>query len=292
MRVFVTGAAGFVGSKVVEDLKQAGHEIIGLARSEANEKALAAAGVQVHRGDVQDLESLRQGVAKSDAVIHCAFVHDFSNFVASCEIDRRAIEAMGAALIGSSRPLIVTAGTGSSGVPGHLVAENDPGVPASVFPRGATEEALSAVAARGVRTMVVRLPQVHDREKQGLITRLVALAHEKKVSAYVGDGQNRWAAAPRVAAAQLYRLVLEKGTPGARYHAVAEEGVAMKDIAEAIGKRVKVPVVVKPPDEAPAHFGFLAAMIGRDLSASSAQTQKQLGWRPTGPSLIEDLVAG
>jgi len=292
MRVFVTGAAGFVGSKVVEELKNAGYEVIGLARSEANEKDLAAAGVQVHRGDVQDLESLRQGVSKSDAVIHCAFVHDFTNFVASCEIDRRAIEAMGAALTGSSRPFIVTAGTGSSGVPGRLVTENDPGIPASVFPRGATEEAVNAVAARGVRTMVVRLPQVHDPEKQGLITRLVALAHEKKVSAYVGDGQNRWAAAPRVAAAQLYRLVLEKGSPGARYHAVAEEGVSLKDIADAVAKRVRVPVVVKSPDEAPAYFGFLAAMISRDLSASSAQTQKQLGWRPTGPSLIEDIVAG
>ncbi|HUB06275.1 MAG TPA: SDR family oxidoreductase [Myxococcales bacterium] len=292
MRVFVTGAAGFVGAKVVEELKRAGHEVIGLARSAANEKALAAAGVQAHRGDVQDLESLRQGVAKADAVIHCAFVHDFTNFVASCEIDRRAIEAMGAALVGSTRPFIVTAGTGGSGTPGHVATENDPAAPASVFPRGATEEAVNAVAARGVRTLVVRLPQVHDPEKQGLVTLLVAIAREKKVSAYVGDGRNRWPAVHRLAAAQLYRLVLEKGSPGARYHAVAEEGVPLEDIAEAVGKRVGVPVVVKSPEEAPAHFGFLAAMIGRDLSASSAQTREQLGWRPTGPSLIEDILAG
>ncbi len=292
MRVFVTGATGFIGSKVVEELKKAGHQVLGLARSEAGAAALVAAGAQVHRGDVEDLESLRSGAAQTDGVIHCAFNHDFSKFVANCEADRRAIEALSQSLAGSDRPLIITSGTGSSGAPGRLATENDPPPPSSVHPRGASEEAAQASLARGVRTLVVRLPQVHDPDKQGLITYMVTLAREKGVSAYVGDGLNRWAAVHRLAAAQLYRLVLEKGSAGARYNAVAEEGVPFKDIAEAIGKRLRVPVVVKSAAEAPAHFGWLAAFVGLDLSASSAQTQKQLGWRPTGPGLIEDIVAG
>jgi len=292
MRVFVTGATGFIGSKVVEELKKAGHQILGLARSETGAASLVAAGAQVHRGDVEDLDSLRSGATQAEGVIHCAFNHDFSKFVANCEADRRAIEALSNALAGSDRPLIVTSGTGSSRTPGRLVTENDPPPPSSVHPRGASEEAAQASVARGVRTLVVRLPQVHDPEKQGLITYLVTLAREKGVSAYVGDGQNRWAAVHRLAAAQLYRLVLEKGWAGARYNAVAEEGVPFKDIAEAIGKRIKVPVVAKSAADAPAHFGWLAGFVGLDLSASSAQTQKQLGWRPIGPGLIEDIVAG
>jgi nucleoside-diphosphate-sugar epimerase len=292
MRVFVTGATGFIGSRVVEELKKAGHQVLGLARSDAGAKALAAAGVEVHRGDVEDLESLRSGVAKADGVIHCAFNHDFSKFVANCEADRRAIEALGGALVGSDRPLIITSGTGHSGASGRLATENDPPPPSSVMPRGASEEAAQAVAARGVRTMVVRLPQVHDPEKQGLITYLVSMAREKGVSAYVGDGQNRWPAVHRFAAAQLYRLVLEQGSAGGRYNAVGEEGVPLKDIAEAVGKRVKVPVVSMSAAEATGHFGWLAGFAGLDLAASSAQTQKQIGWHPTGPGLIEDILAG
>jgi nucleoside-diphosphate-sugar epimerase len=292
MRVFVTGATGFIGSKVIEELKQAGHQVLGLARSDAGAKALQAAGVQVHRGDVEDLDSLRSGAAEAEAVIHTAFNHDFSKYVANCEADRHAIEALSNALAGSERPLIITSGTGSSGTPTRPVTENDPPPPSSVHPRGASEEAAQASLARGVRTLVVRLPQVHDPDKQGLITYLVSVAREKGVSAYVGEGQNRWAAVHRLAAAQLYRLVLEKGSSGGRYNAVAEEGVPLKDIAEAIGKRLKVPVAAKSAAEAPAHFGWMAGFIGMDLFASSAQTQKQLGWRPTGPGLIEDIVAG
>jgi nucleoside-diphosphate-sugar epimerase len=292
MRVFVTGATGFIGSRIVQELQKAGHRVLGLARSEAGATALAAAGAQVHRGDLEDLESLRSGVAQADGVIHCAFNHDFSKFVANCEADRRVIEALSTALARSDRPLIITSGTGSSGTAGRLVTENDPPPPSSVHPRGASEEAAQASVARGVRTLVVRLPQVHDPDKQGLITYMVALAREKGVSAYVGDGRNRWPAVHRLAAAQLYRLVLEKGSAGARYNAVAEEGVPLKDIAEAIGKRLKVPVASKSAAEAPAHFGWLAGFAGTDLAASSAQTQKQLGWLPAGPGLIEDIVAG
>jgi nucleoside-diphosphate-sugar epimerase len=292
MRVFVTGATGFIGSKVIDDLKKAGHQITGLARSDAAAKALAQMGVQALHGDVEDLESLRKGASQSEAVIHLAFIHDFSKFAANCEIDRRAIEAMGAALVGSKRPLIVTSGTGSGVAPGRLATENDPHPPVSLVPRGATEEATDALAARGVRTMVVRLPQVHDTQKHGLVSLLIALAQEKGVSAYVGDGQNRWPAVPRDAAAQVYRLVLEKGSPGGRYNAVAEEGVPLKSIAEAVAKRVKVPVVAKSPEEAAAHFGWLAGFVGRDLPASSAQTRHQLGWKPTGPGMIEDIVGG
>ncbi|MGO9830435.1 MAG: SDR family oxidoreductase [Myxococcaceae bacterium] len=291
MRVFVTGATGFIGSKVVEELKGAGHQVLGLARSEAGAKALVAAGAEVHRGDVEDLESLRRGAAQAEGVIHCAFNHDFTKFVANCEADRRAIQALSEAFAGSDRRLIVTSGTGNSGTPGRLVTENDPPPPSSVHPRGVSEEAAQASLARGVRTLVVRLPQVHDPDKQGLITYLVALAREKGVSAYVGDGRNRWPAVHRLAAAQLYRLALERGSSGARYNAVAEEGVSLKDIAEAIGKRVKVPIVSKSASEAPAHFGWLAGFVGLDLAASSAQTQKQLGWCPEGRGLIEDIVS-
>jgi nucleoside-diphosphate-sugar epimerase len=295
MRVFVTGATGFIGSKVVEELKKAGHQVLGLARSDAGAEALVAAGAQVHRGEVENLDSLRSGAAQAEAVIHCAFNHDFSKFVANCEADRRAIDALSNALVGSDRPLIITSGTGSSGTPGRLVTENDPPQPSSVHPRGASEEAAQASVARGVRTLVVRLPQVHDPDKQGLITFLVALAREKGISAYVGEGRNRWPAVHRLAAAELYRLVLEKGSAGGRYNAVAEEGVPLKDIAEAIGKRIKVPVAAKSAADASAHFGWLAGFVGMDLAASSAQTQRQLGWRPVGPGmpgLIEDIVAG
>ena len=291
MRVFVTGASGFIGSAIVQELIAAGHQVLGLARSDASAKSIAAAGAEVHRGDLEDLESLHSGAANSDGVIHTAFNHDFSKFAAICEADRRAIEALGSALVGSDRPLIVTSGTGMARrATGSLATEDD--LPASgpnAIPRVASEEAAASLAARGVRVSVVRLPQVHDTVKQGLITYLIGLAREKGVSAFVGDGQNRWAAVHLLDTAPLYRLALEERIADARYHAVGEEGVPCRDIAEVIGRGLKVPVVSKSPEEAAAHFGWLGHFAGLDMPASSAQTQERLGWHPTGPGLIADL---
>jgi nucleoside-diphosphate-sugar epimerase len=289
MRVFVTGATGFVGSAVVKELISAGHQVLGLTRSDAGAKALEAAGAQVHRGDLTDLESLRSGVAASDGVIHTAFNHDFSKFVENCEMDRRAIEAIGSALEGSNRPLLVTSGVARLAT-GRAATEDDAPPPPDpvTYPR-ASEAAGAALAARGVNVSVVRLPQVHDPVKQGLITYAVNLAREKGISAFVGDGRNRWAAVHVLDAARLYKLALEKQVAGARYHAVAEEGVPIRDVAEVIGRGLKVPVVALSPEEAPAHFGWLAAFAGLDLSASGVRTQERLGWRPTGPGLIADL---
>jgi len=290
MRVFVTGATGFIGSAVVRELIGAGHRVLGLTRSEAGAESLVAAGAQVHRGDLADLESLRKGAAMSEAVIHTAFNHDFSKFVANCEDDRRVIEALGSALVGSGRPLLITSGTGvADSAPGRLATENDAAASSAAVPRASSEEAAASVAAKGVRVSVVRLPQVHDTVKQGLISYAIALARQKGVSAYVGDGLNRWPAAHVLDTARLYRLALEKREAGARYHAVAEEGVPLRDVAEVIGRGLKVPVISVSPEEAAAHFGWLGAFAGRDVPASSAQTQEQLAWRPAGPGLIADL---
>ncbi|HZU32839.1 MAG TPA: SDR family oxidoreductase [Candidatus Angelobacter sp.] len=289
MRVFVTGATGFIGTAVVKELIDAGHQVLGLARSDAGVKSLIAAGVQAHRGDVEDLESLRRGAAASDGVIHTAFIHDFSKFEANCKIDRRAIEALGSALAGSDRPLIVTSGTAVAYTPGRPSTEDD--APNSPMPRVASEQAADAVAAKGVRVSVIRLPQVHDPVKQGLITYLAAVAREKGISAYIGDGLNRWPAVHVLDAAHLYRLALEKGSAGARYNAVAEEGVPLREIAEAIGRGLKVPVISMPPEKAAEHFGWLGFFTSHDIPASSALTQQRLGWRPIGPSLIADLNA-
>jgi nucleoside-diphosphate-sugar epimerase len=289
MHVFVTGATGFIGSAIVPELINAGHQVLGLTRSDAGAQALIAAGAEVHRGDLEDLESLRSAAAKSDGVIHTAFDHDFSNFVANCEKDRRAIEALGDALAGSDRPLIITSGTGMGNAVTGRPATEDIFNPNHPNPRKASELAGASVSAAGANVSVVRLPQVHNTVKQGLITPLVALAREKGLSAYVGDGLNRWPAVHVLDAARLYKLALEKQEAGARYHAVAEEGVPVRDIAEVIGQGLKVPVVAVSSQEAAGHFGWLAMFAGLDLPASSAQTQERLGWRPTGPGLITDL---
>ncbi len=293
MRVFVTGATGFIGSRIIPELISAGYQVLGLARSDAGAQSLAAAGAQVQRGDLEDLESLRNGAATSDAVIHTAFRHfqhfqdDLTMFAENCEVDKHAIETIGAVLQGSSRPFIVTSGVGVA--QGRAATEDDPPIPPSAaYPR-ASEATAIALLEHGVHASVMRLPQVHDTVKQGLITPLVAIARTKGVSAYVGDGYNRWPAAHVTDVARLYRLALEKGTAGARYHAVAEDGVRLKDIATAIGRGLNVPVISISPEQAPEHFGFLGFFAGWDAQTSSAQTREKLGWNPTGPDLLTDL---
>lgn len=288
MRVFVTGATGFIGSAVVRELIDAGHQVLGLARSYEGARSLGAAGAEVYRGSLDDLESLRGGAAAADGVIHTAFRHDWSKFAESCEMDKRAIEVLGKALEGSHRPLLVTAGVAAL-APGRPATENDPPIPPSAtYPRVSEAIGLS-FADCAVNASVVRLPQVHNTVKQGLVTYLINIARQKGVSAYVGDGTNRWAAAHVLDAARLYRLALEKNEAGARYHAVSEEGVRLRDIAEAIGRGLNVPVVSIAPEEAASHFGFLGTFAQMNLIASSAITQERLGWRPTGPGLIADL---
>ena len=294
MRIFLTGATGFIGSAIVPELIHAGHQVLGLTRSEAGAQSLLAAGADVHRGNLDDLESLRSGAAVSDGVIHCAFDHsafgqDFSKFAEVCEKDKRAIEAMGDVLVGSDRPFVITSGTVmGNAAPGQPATEDyfDPNHP---NPRKGSEVAGASVAARGVNVSVVRLPQVHDPVKQGLITYAVALAREKGISAYIGEGLNRWPAAHVLDVAHLYRLALEKREAGSRYNAVAEEGISMREIAEVVGRGLKVPAVSLSAEEAPAHFGWLAMFAGFDMPASSALTRQRLGWHPTGPGLIADL---
>jgi nucleoside-diphosphate-sugar epimerase len=286
MRVFVTGATGFIGSAVVRELIGAGHHVLGLTRSDAGAKSLEAAGAQAHRGDLEDLESLRSGAAAADAVIHTAFRHDWSRFAEACELDKRAIEIIGAELSGSSRPFIVSSGVGVA--QGRAATEDDPPLSSPSLPR-VSEVTAVALMDRGVNAIVMRLPQVHDTVKQGLVTPLIAVARAKGVSAYIGDGQNRWPAAHVSDVARLYLFAIEKGIAGARYHAVAEEGVALKDIATAIGRGLNMPVLSIPQERAQEHFGFLGFFVGRDAHVSSEQTREKLGWNPTGPSLLTDL---
>jgi len=290
MRVFVTGGTGFIGSAIVQELIKAGHQVVGLARSDAAAKSLAAAGAKVHRGDLENPDSLRNGVADSDGVIHNGFIQDFARFKEVCEIDRRAIEALGAALTGTDRPLVVTFGTALV-TPGRIATEEN--APATAIPRIASEEAAQAVAARGVRVSIVRLsPSVHGDGDHGFVPTLISIAREKGVSAYVGDGLNRWSAVHRLDAANLFRLALEKTTAGARFHGVAEEGIAFRDIAAVIGNRLNVPVVAKSPEEAAEHFAWFAAFAGLDCPASSKLTRERTGWCPVQPTLIADLERG
>jgi nucleoside-diphosphate-sugar epimerase len=290
MRVFVTGATGFIGSAVVKELIASGHKVLGLARSQEKAKDLAATGAEVRHGTLEDLDGLAAAAAEADGVIHLAFNHDFSKFVANCEDDRRVIAALGMALAGSDRPLIVTSGTAMANtVTGQVAQEDNAVISSSVIPRAASEEAANAAVAKGTNVSVVRLPQVHDTVKQGLITYLIEVARAKNVSGYVGDGRNRWPAAYVLDVARLYRLALEKGERSAKYHAVAEEGVPLLQIAEVIGRRLKVPTKSISPEEAVVHFGWLKEFVSRDLAASGARTRKALQWNPTGPGLIADL---
>jgi nucleoside-diphosphate-sugar epimerase len=291
MRIFLTGATGFIGSAVIPELIGAGHTVLGLTRSDAGAEQLKALGAKAHRGSLEDLESLKSGAADSEGVIHCAFDHDFSNFVANCEKDKRAIEAMGTVLVGSDRPLVITSGTGmGNSVPGEPASE-DYFDPNHMNPRKGSELAGLAVAEKGVNVSVVRLPQVHDTEKQGLVTYYVQVARAKGVVAYVGDGLNRWPAVHRFAAAKVFQLAFDKAVAGSRYHAVAEEGVSARAMAEVIGRGLKMPVVSLSPEEAMGHFGWLGPFMAMDMPASSKLTQERLGWRPAGPGMIEDLEA-
>ncbi len=291
MRIFLTGATGFIGSAIIPELLQAGHQVLGVTRSDAGAESLRAAGAEVYRGTLEDPAGLRRGAAESDGVIHCAFDHNFANFVANCEKDGRVIEALGDALVGSDRPLVISSGTGMGNtVPGQPATE-DAFDPEHRTPRKLSELAGIAVANRGVNVSVVRLPQVHDPVKQGLITPLVEIARAKGVSAYVDEGQNRWPAAHISDVARLYRLAFEKREPNSRYNAVAEEGIPVRTIAEVLGQGLKLPVVSLSLEQAVEHFGWMGPFMTFDMPASSAQTQQKLDWHPVGPGLIADLEA-
>jgi nucleoside-diphosphate-sugar epimerase len=291
MRIFLTGATGFIGSAIVPELLKAGHHVLGLTRSDAGAQALIEAGVEVHRGALEEPDSLRLGAEKSDAVIHTAFDHDFSRFVENCEKDSRAIQALGEALKGSNRPLVITSGTGLGNAELGTLATEDVCNTEHPNPRVASELAGNALLEAGVNVSVVRLPQVHNTIKQGLISPLIAIARERGVCAYVGEGRNRFPAGHLLDVARLYQLAVERAEPGARYHAVGEEGIETREIAEALGRGLNLPVTSIAPEKAPEHFGWMAMFAGLDFPASSARTREVLGWNPTGPGLIADLDA-
>lgn len=289
MRVFVTGASGFVGSAVVRELLSAGHEVVGLARSDQSAAALTSAGARPHRGDLADLDSLRQGAAASDGVIHCGYVHDFTDLVASARIDRQAIETLGETLAGSDRPLVVSAAITS--VPGRAATEADEAPEPTVNPR-ASEQAALPFAERDVRVSVLRLPVVHGEDDRGFVPYLIQVARDKSVSAYLGDGTNRWPAVHRLDAARLFRLALEEAPAGTRLHAVADEGVPFRELAGVIGKHLDVRVTAIAPEQAQDHFGWMALFASLDSQVTSTLTRKQLSWKPEQPGLIADLDAG
>ena len=288
MRIFVTGATGFIGSVLVPELIQAGHQVLGLTRSQAGADKLSAAGAEVLHGNLEDLDSLRKGAADSEGVIHLAFSHDFSQFEKNAADERKAITALGEVLAGSDRPFVVTSGTAiAAGVDGKPSTETSP--KSSWNPRAGLETAVKEATERGVKTSIVRLAQIHDTHKQGLVPYFLAVTRQKGVSAYLGDGSNRWPAAHVTDTARLYRLAFERAEPGAIYHAVDEEGVTMKAIAEAHGRGLNVPVVSIRPEDAEAHFGWLAVFAKMDMPSSSRLTQEKLNWKPVGPDLITDL---
>ncbi len=289
MRVFVTGASGFIGSAIVSELIDAGHQVVGLARSDSSAQALEAAGAQVHRGDLDDLESLRTGAQSADGVIHLAFNHDFTNYTGAAQTDRRAIDALGEVLAGSDRPFVVTSGLAGF-APGHTVTEDDAADPNS--PR-ASEQAALAFTGRGVRVSVLRLPpSVHGEGDHGFGPRLSDIAREEGVSAYPGDGSNRWPAVHRFDAARLFRLALEASPAGARLHAIGDGGIPVRDIADVVGRQLALPVTAIAPAHAIDHFGWLGAFFSLDIPASGTWTRQQFGWQPTHVTLIEDLEQG
>jgi nucleoside-diphosphate-sugar epimerase len=292
MRVFVTGATGFVGSAVVRELIDAGHHVVGLARSDKAAASLTAAGAEVHRGALDDLDSLRSAAAASDGVIHTAFIHDFSDYVGACRTDRRAVQTLGEALAGSGRPFVVTSGTAML-PPGRLATEDD-APDTGAHPRAASEGAALAFAARGVRVSVVRLPpSVHSEgDKHGFVPTMIGIARAKGVAAYVGDGSNRWPAVHQLDAAHLFCLALEAAPAGARLHGVGDEGVPLRDIAGVIGRHLGLPVAAISPEEADGHFTWLARFVSTDNPTSSSLTQKRLGWHPGRTALIPDLEEG
>ena len=288
MRIFVTGATGFIGSALIPELTRAGHQVLGLTRSDEGAERLRAAGAEVLHGNLEDLDSLQKGAADSEGVIHLAFSHDFSQFEKNTADERKAIAALGEVLAGSDRPFVVTSGTAiAANADGKPSTETSP--TSSWNPRAGLETVVKEVAERGVKTSIVRLAQIHDTHKQGLVPFFLAVSREKGVSAYLGDGSNRWPAAHVSDTARLYRLAFEKAEPGAIYHAVDEQGITMKTIAEAHGRGLKVPVVSIRPEDAEAHFGWLAVFAKMDMPSSSTLTQQKLNWKPTGPDLITDL---
>ncbi|WCT11906.1 SDR family oxidoreductase [Mucilaginibacter jinjuensis] len=290
MRVFVTGASGFVGSAVVKELLDNGHEVLGLVRSDKGEEQLAATGAEIYRGDVNDLPFIQKGAAACDAVIHTAFNHDFSRFKDNCEDDRKVIEALGDALAGTGKPLVVTSGIGLLNNLGRLGTEDDTVPGSDAIPRAASEEAAFATAAKGVNAYAVRLPpSVHGAGDHGFVPMIIDMDREKNESAYLGEGNNKWPAVQRFDAAALYRLIVEKQPELKILHAVAEEGVAFKEIATAIGEGLNIPVVSKTGDAAAAHFTWFAHFAAMDCAASSAKTKAALGWEPKGTGLIDDI---